>query len=381
MSYLVDVKGERAYESHSFAHIDFGKLQVTKSEADSINYQFEGNTYKFLSEENVVLIADQPYKLVTYFQINNLSDVVQPFVLMFPLIVTAILIISLTTAYLVSKGVTKPIMILNNKATAITNLDFDNDLHWTSQDEFGKLSNSLTVMQSKMKQVIDYIEEDSFMKNELNMEAQKQQLAILSHELNTPLTVLKMQNEMLLASATDEMSKMYIERNLIKVDEIEGLVDQILNFESAEFTHSIDVNEFVMEMAMNDYPQNLFKYDFNVKLDVETSPLYLKRLLNNLIGNSVKYNYNDSQITINTTKNTLQVINKYDPSINIDVDKILKPYVRANLDNRIKGEGLGLFICSRICALNGFKLEVFVRDGSFISQVIFKNSEESNETT
>lgn len=58
-------------------------------------------------------------------------------------------------------------------------------------------------------------------------------------------------------------------------------------------------------------------------------------------------------------------------------DKILKPYVRANLDNRIKGEGLGLFICSRICTLNGFKLEVFVRDGNFISQVIFKNSEES----
>lgn len=151
---------------------------------------------------------------------------------MYPVLAAVILLQAIFISYIISRITIRPIRSISEKAHAITSLDFDNDYSWQSNDEFGMLSVDLDEMQEKMKQVITHLEDDSYLQNKLALEEQKQQIAILSHELNTPLTVLKMQTELMILSEENEKKKKYLERNLKKVDEITALVDDILNYKT-----------------------------------------------------------------------------------------------------------------------------------------------------
>ncbi len=375
-SAILDANGQIMYMSNTIAeNVDLIESVVEQKNSEYIEVAVDEGSSLYNVKQSLLVVDGKQYILVTLMYVEPVMSLIRPFMLMFPILTAIILVQSLLIAYIVSTIMTKPISILSKKANAITHLQFDNEYKWNSNDEFGRLSDDLDETQTKMKQVISYLEDDAFLKNQIALEEQRQQISILSHELNTPLTVLKMQTELLKNQATDEMSIKYLERNLTKVDEVTSLVDQILNYKSLDDSQIINVRQFLEDIINANYGGQVFSYDYRADLEVDVSPLYLTRLLTNLINNAIKYNFNNQPINVVLDEKTIIIQNVHAPDLIFNKEEILKPYVRANNISRVNGQGLGLYICRRICILNGFGLDITSENQIFSARVLCVHEE------
>ncbi len=380
-TYVESMDNQVLLTSNDLDEIEPDNLKAYDRQAGKLDIFVQGDKYHYVHEQNIVTIEGTNYKLNTLFEIATTSELIMPLVLMYPILATIIVVQSLIIAYVVSRITIIPIDVITKKSTAIKNLDFDNQFSWKSTDEFGVLSNNLDEMQMKMKHVITHLEDDSYLQNQLMAEEQKQQIAILSHELNTPLTVLKMQSELLLATESDEQKRLYLERNLSKVDEITGLVDQILNYKSVDEIHQLNINNLVHELIKTTYHEATFEVDERAELVIYGSAVYVSRLLSNIVGNAVKYNWDQQPIKIIIEQDRICVSNNHHPNLKFDKEKLLKPYFRANTDKSISGDGLGLFICQRICMLTGYHLDVEAINGQFITTVRINSIDSVSNST
>ncbi|WOO89397.1 HAMP domain-containing sensor histidine kinase [Mollicutes bacterium LVI A0078] len=378
---IMDLNHNPIAKSSQISDFELDKIEVLETTENKISVKYANITSDYIFEENSITYNGNQHLLVTASEISAKQDLIRPFMLMYPVLVAVILLQAIIISYIISRITIRPIRTISEKAHAITSLDFDNDYSWQSNDEFGMLSVDLDEVQEKMKQVITHLEDDSYLQNKLALEEQKQQIAILSHELNTPLTVLKMQTELMIQSEENEKKKRYLERNLKKVDEITLLVDDILNYKTVEDKHAIHVNSFIQELIDSDYGNSVFLIDFQDDVFIEASPIYLGRLLKNVLNNAIKYNIGTNPIRIVVKDETIRVSNVHHPKLNFNREQLFKPYVRANTDKSIEGQGLGLYICKRISMLSGYHFDVQAVNGIFTTIVNFKQEATYIENT
>lgn len=378
-TYIENEQEEIVMFSNNLKHINIPEIEYELA-LDNLVEILPGAGEKHYSlEQNIVEIDGAKFTIYTLIELDSKSQIIQPFIQMYPVLILLVLIQSLCVAYFITRIIIKPIKLLSQKAHAITNLDFDNKLMWHTNDEYGSLSRDLDDVQVKMKKVISLLEDDAYLRNQIALEEQREKIAILSHELNTPLTVLKMQSELLISTEHEEHKLKYLKRNLIKVDEITNLVDQILRYKQFDEKVKIDITKAVYELTETTYPNLKFDIESLGELIVEVSPTYLSRLLMNIIGNAVKYNYNNQPISIKIDETKLEISNYHSPDFVLEKRKIFEPYFRATTNDEIAGQGLGLYICKRICSLNNFKLDVETNNQVFTASINFLDPKTDDE--
>ncbi|MEO2602957.1 HAMP domain-containing protein, partial [Clostridium butyricum] len=82
-----------------------------------------------------------------------------------------------------SKKITKPIVEMSNVAENISNLEFDKIVHVNSQDEIGALGESINKISYKLNKSINELKRD--------VDRRKSFLRNISHELKTPIGIIK----------------------------------------------------------------------------------------------------------------------------------------------------------------------------------------------
>ncbi len=370
-SKISTTSGKELYASAYINALQNRNPNITSTNGEEIQASVDNMDVRFYHRTYTILIDNHTYVLDTYFKILTEDQVLQPMRNVVLTLLLSSIGIAVIVSFLIVQFIRKPMSILADKAKAISELDFENNLSWKSNDDMGRLSDSLDDMQEKLKHAMKYLEDDSFVQNELLLEEQRQRVAILSHELNTPLTVLKMQNELLLESEQSDINRMYLRRNLQKVDDVTKMVDQILRYKDVDDSELIVINDIVDSLIKFDYDATIFKFDYIDDCEIEASPIYVKRLIINLISNSIKYNYGSEPIMIRIEKSQFTIINSCDEQLDASETQLLMPYVRANNNKEIQGQGLGLYICSKICALQHFKFKVKTENGKFIATIKF----------
>jgi len=199
-----------------------------------------------------------------------------------------------------------------------------------------------------------------------------QLLADVSHELSTPLTVLKLQVESLKDDLEEDVQASYDALDN-KVTDIEHLIDDIhqlaqsdvgalqLNFEPFELNSTLEfwqkeltqfVNKNKLELKINnDLPSQLM-----VNFDRDR----IKQILTNLLTNSIKYTDKPGKVKLSATAkgNTLHLsIEDSAPGVlDKDLSAIFERLYRveSSRSRETGGSGLGLAICkSLIKAHNG----------------------------
>jgi len=102
----------------------------------------------------------------------------------------------------------------------------------------------------------------------------------------------------------------------------------------------------------------------NDKLKVFADVNLLQIVVNNLLGNAIKYGKENGQIIISSEKKgdlvTISVYNDGRPIAKIDVDKLFKKFSRLKYAGmeKIKGTGVGLFITKEIVEKHGGRIWV-----------------------
>lgn len=162
-----------------------------------------------------------------------------------------------------------------------------------NSDEIGDLSRSFSSIVERLTQYTSYLE---------NMSSR------LSHELRTPVTVVRSSLENLGLIARNEESAVYIERaeeginrlNLILTNMSEAnRLEQMLQTSEKE---KIDLSEVIpgcVEGYKLAYPDAKFKLDMPPNpIYIDGVPEYIAQLLDKLIANAVEFSYSDQPITI-----------------------------------------------------------------------------------
>ena len=188
----------------------------------------------------------------------------------------------------------------------------------------------------------------------------------VSHELKTPLATMKAYAQVLDEDSTKEEFLIANQVQLKNIDRMNNLINDYITyvnndevkFESINLKRLIeDVIEEHRELAQ----QKGIKFIEEVpEVNVRSNEVLLRRLIENLINNAIKYNKQNGEIFITFEKNTLTI---RDTGIGIPEDKkddIFEPLycVDQSRSRELGGSGLGLAIVKNICNVLGYKIEV-----------------------
>ena len=214
-----------------------------------------------------------------------------------------------------------------------------------SKDEIGNL---ITTFNSLLEKV------------HISAISQKQFISNASHELNTPLTSLKLQIENLKKDGVvNEKTLNGLEEDIIEIQStIEALLILETSGKSVEHGSEILLNELIEELVEGK------DIDFKNKLQIEvvTYRDILKLMLNNLIGNAEKFKSNKVIISTEIVDKAPSIIIE-DDGVGIhpeNYDLIFTPFWQEDESRtrNVGGKGLGLSIVKNIVSKYGWKITV-----------------------
>lgn len=294
-SYLVlRVEDEYQYIGTNEVSIDTINAAVLDDTVQVYDYaEQEGQVYSYV---DVSFTNGQKGEVYIFTKINNQLPETKTFIYM--ILVIALLILAATAGVLVTwiyRSIVRPIGSLRVAAQNIRdgNLDFEMDIR---NDEMGELAADFDAMRQRLR---DNAQE----KVEFDAE-NKQLISNISHDLRTPLTAIKGYVEGIMDGVADTPEKMdrYIRTIYTKTNDMDKLIDE-LTFYSKIDTNRIPYNFVQLDVA--EYFEDC-AYDLETELaakgiefayfnyisgdtQVIADPEQLRRVINNIISNSVKY--------------------------------------------------------------------------------------------
>lgn len=214
-------------------------------------------------------------------------------------------------------------------------------------------------------------------------------VATVSHELRTPIALIRGYAETLLAFDLEpEQHREYLERIQGLTERLGALISQIL-----DATH-LDADPLILERTPVAFASLVARLHGDLALTgddrrlatdlpsdlppIEVDPSRVGRILENLVGNALKYAPDESPVVVRAVVATpwLQV-HIDDEGIGVpesDRPLVAEPFHRAwNVrESRIPGTGLGLYICRRLVEAHGGSLTIGDRpDGRTGTRVTF----------
>jgi signal transduction histidine kinase len=260
------------------------------------------------------------------------------------------------------RSIIRPLNILRIATNQIKEGDLDYEVYSETEDEIGQLCDDFEEMRQKLKQLIEdrlQSEEDI-----------KELVSNISHDLKTPLTAIKGYAEGLLDGVADtpEKHEKYLRTIFMKANDMSVLVDELafyakIDCNTIPYTFTdINLHEYfddcIDDLSLDLEVKNIkVTYDNDSDQDVQVvaDAEQLKRVINNIIGNSVKYlDKVDGKIQIRIHDiGTYVQIEIEDNGSGIpkrDIPFIFDRFYRADASRNSKkgGSGLGLAISRKI---------------------------------
>ena len=255
------------------------------------------------------------------------------------------------------------------------NLDFNIDVR--GNDEFSEVAKALEAMRKRLKEnAVEKLETEN---NE------KQLISNIAHDLKTPLTAIQGYAEGLLdgVAATPEKQISYIKTIYNKAGEMNTLLNELTIYSKIDTNRipynyqKLNVSDYfldcVEELGMDLDNQNIQLNYYNQVDDtteIIADPEQLKRVIHNIVGNSVKYMGKKTgliQLRLLDVGDFVQVeIEDNGSGIAVkDLPYIFDRMYRgdASRNSSVRGSGIGLSIVQKIIEDHGGKIWATSKEG------------------
>ncbi len=286
-----------------------------------------------------------------------------------------------------------PILELGKGAKQIQDGNLEVQLNYDVNDEFKPVFDSFNEMQTRLK--------ESILLSLEREQKQQEMVAEISHDLKTPLTSIKGYVKGLEdgVANTPEKQTHYMQKIDKKVDSMTALIDEILMYSRLErnrITFTIvpmDIDSYLQEVLIalqEEYSEDRLTLHFTPGAShtlINLDTLQFNRVINNLIGNSLKYS-GKQQTTVNITtalKDDTVTITFQDNGKGIEEDKlvhIFEPFYRADdaRKNPTDGSGLGLAIVHHVISQLSGTISA-ASDNGFCITMTFPQAKENADAT
>ena len=269
--------------------------------------------------------------------------------------------VTIVIGYFMAKKALKPVDQIRRAAVKISSSNLDEKIDIAGRrDELGRLAETFNAMIGRLKDAFQRI-------NQFSID--------VSHELKTPLTILKGETEVALRKERekDDYQKLLLS-NLEEIDRMSCIIDDLLLLSKAD-TKEINLN--IEEVALRDLIMDVCM-DMKVvadKKDVELQiseledvrlkgdELKLRRMLLNIVENGIKYSHVGGKVSVSSYVNDgYAKIDVKDDGIGIseeDIKYVFDRFYRADRSRkRESGSGLGLSISRWIAGAHKGSIEV-----------------------
>ncbi len=210
----------------------------------------------------------------------------------------------------------------------------------------------------------------------------------VTHELRSPLASLKGNIEVTLRKErTADQYKETLALSLREVDRIIALLNNLYLLASSKFKlldlfkNEADISKIIREVARS-YEGSMADRGITLALP-ETSDMtchcdeaLVRRTIENLIDNAVKYTPDNGSISMNAEKDlkkmTLTITNTCKGIAKEELKHIFDPFYRGNTTKKsnIEGKGLGLYISRYIVRSHGGDIRVNIPSGNLFSLTV-----------
>lgn len=363
-----------AGKQHSFGKETFAYADLMLSDLDHIG----GTGYINIENEELYAITVNPdqaaYKIIFLMQydIKSEADYYNALTTRF-IIVVAVTMISVVSAIIITNRILTRFVfdkikhsldLLADSVHAIRDGNLEYRIIYDRNDEFTPVCEDFNNMAESLQ-----LSSELILKQEQN---RKELLVGISHDLRSPLTSIKAYVEGLLdgVAKTPLAQKNYMQMIKTKAEDIDHMVSELFLFSK------MDMGEYPYNPERLNLAQELSSYASATseeylskglvilqsvmppKCIVIADPLQLRRILSNILENSLKYKDNE-QVTV-TIELEEQVslarilISDDGPGVPSEaLDKLFDVFFRldSSRNKPSKGSGLGLAICAKAVSL------------------------------
>jgi signal transduction histidine kinase/CheY-like chemotaxis protein len=306
----------------------------------------------------------------------------------FLLVIMVIFYIFLTLV--LNRYLSKPINLMMESAKKIQQGSYDTRLSFKSFTEFELLKNTWNRMEEsiqhsaetltqKIKEATLQLEANNIELNQARIRALEGEktkaefLANMSHEIRTPLSAIIGFTELILEENLSPVQRDYLETIQKSAANLLQILNDILDFSKIEAgklsirQERVVLNPFFEEIIRTFTPiaqhkkLNLWLQEHpHAPESIETDPLRLKQILNNLIGNALKFTEHGYVLIHvfpipSTNRLRIQVTDTGCGLSLSDQQKLFQAFSQADTSTTRQhgGTGLGLIICKKLVQLLG----------------------------
>lgn len=311
-----------------------------------------------------ILINDKPYELIIETNIEETEEIVVAISL-----VTFFFFLVLVAGFL----------LLNRKLSSLLWKPFHNTLDKVKSFNLS----SQTVIEFGKTDVLEFEElnevlQKLIVKNISVYQSQKEFTENASHELQTPLAIIKNKLDLLLQkeALTNRQYQIIEEANraLTRLTRINKNLLLLAKIEN----HQYDNNELIsfdtlISQSLGQLKEHSDNKNIEVVFDLDTettikgNKTLCEILINNLLLNAIRHNNHNGIIRINADLQGISIANS--GSNALDKEAMFKRFT--NVSNANAGSGLGLAIIRQICLRHGWSISYQFRDHFHIFQIRF----------
>ena len=338
-----------------------------------------GETSPVLSNQYYFSFSDcsDRYTLVVYGEAEQISELQQSFIRVFPIILLLVLAIALVISWLYSRMITKPVLEISRISEKMSDLQLDWKIDEQRTDELGTLGKSLNRLSRNLSTALSDLQ-NANRKLEADIEHEKELeqartnfFSAVSHELKTPVTIIKGQLEgMLLGIGAYKDREKYLTRSLEIANTLETMVQEILTISRLE-TVGPDFKKDCLDCVqiiksyLGETEDLIAGKDLQIDLNAPPSALIagnkllMEKVFSNLIGNAIKYSPQGASIHISIHAEHEQIkFSVENTGAHIPEDSIPKLFdafyrVEQSRSRKTGGSGLGLYIVQEILHHHG----------------------------
>lgn len=297
-----------------------------------------------IDDEGIIKVRRGGYDFYLYQRLSN--DNSFNYVVLYIGITLAGIVLFLN--YFMVNKLLAPVRLLRKGAERIRRGDLSYRVKSNRQDELGELTDSINHMADSLQSML---------------EAKRQLLLAISHELRTPITKAKLRLEFMPPSEETEQLRE-------DIDEIELLISDLIEAERLNDEHAVLVTEPVQ---LAEYIASVARQfdSYEGGLIIETSDdheflidkLRIRLLMTNLLNNAIRHGEKNPllvRVSFTEQQAIIEVKDEGEGIAEEHLSQISEPFYRTDNSRQRNtgGFGLGLYLCRLIAKAHGGELSI-----------------------